>query len=81
MAKDYRSLKFEKRDCFALLQKAYDRGYEQGKKDFKPADGYWSLIVTNIGAMYKCSKCKKHDIAPESFCCHCGTKMAKEVKS
>lgn len=71
------------RQCNALmgkvrdqLYKAYDKGYEQGKTDFKRADGKWD--VENLGAKgmwYRCSNCKRYAIAGYMFCPQCGSKM------
>lgn len=58
------------------LYRAYDKGYEQGKTDFKRADGEWSKEALGVkGLWYRCSNCQRYAIADYLYCPQCGSRM------
>lgn len=56
-----------------ILQKAYDEGYADAKKKYKPDDTYWIMITGRQFVQYKCKKCGEETIADYPFCPYCGS--------
>lgn len=61
-------------DSRNLLHKAYDRGYEQAKEDYKRPPTHWTVEYTEGGIQFICAACKRPAIASYLYCPNCGSK-------
>ena len=59
------------------LHKAYDRGYEQAKKEYKRNLLHWKPECTEGGVQFRCDICNQPSIAAYLFCPNCGN-ISKE---
>ena len=64
------------------LQRAYDEGYKDGKRDaaaaieeLLPKQGEWELIDEAEPMRWGCSRCKYLSWETSSYCPRCGAKM------
>lgn len=68
-------------DIGADLQRAYDEGYEQAKKDCGIPEGKW-IDISDGGRIkyiwyekYMCNKCGARGTSAWPFCPNCGARM------
>ena len=68
----------------AQIEKAYQLGYEEGKRDAQPERKSGKWIEHNphkfgLGIVFECSECgEKIDCEEYNFCPHCGARMVKD---
>ena len=73
--KKHRVLVKETHEVSLILQRAYERGYEQGKIEYKRQPT--KLIPEYVeGCMqFRCENCKRATIANYMFCPNCGCEV------
>lgn len=63
-----------------VIYEAYDKGYAQGRKDFKRSSGNWFPAKGKHDYMtFLCSSCNEPSIAPYSYCPWCGSENKGEI--
>lgn len=77
MSKKYKSLNRESHDCSLILQRAYDRGYEQAETDYKKPEISWVPTPCKYGNQFRCTGCGKLAIAIYRYCPNCGCKYGE----
>ena len=77
--KHYRNLNGCVSKMHRVLYDAYDKGYAQGKTDFKRNKGEWSKAPANRYMGYLCSNCNHVCIASYPFCPYCGSPMTEDA--
>lgn len=60
------------------LHKAYDRGYEQAKKEYAVQPTNFKPEPHEGGIQFRCEKCKRLAIAFYPYCPYCGKKVEVE---
>lgn len=78
--KIYRSCNPVVGEARKLIYDAYDRGYEQGRKDYSREPGHWTFRLGKYCGEYECSRCLKRSFAPNDYCHICGAPMDREVR-
>lgn len=63
------------------LHKAYDRGYEQAKKDYKRPPTHWIAESKEGEIQFRCYQCGKYAIAAYLFCPNCGSISKEDVEN
>lgn len=74
--KHYRNLNGCVSKMHRVIYDAYDKGYEQARKDFEKPKGEWEL--SEIRNSYRCSICKNLSISKYLYCPHCGSYKGDE---
>jgi len=72
MARKYTQINNLVSDSRDNLHKAYDRGYEQAKKDYQPGLTQLKCEPGEGGLQFKCIKCSRLLIAHYPYCPYCG---------
>ena len=80
MSKTYRQCNGMMGKIRDQVYKAYDKGYEQGKTDYRRLQGTWKQAIGVKGMWYKCSNCKGLAIAYYAFCPLCGSDMRGDAE-
>lgn len=75
MAKNYRQCNQLITDMRDIIHRAYSRGYEQAKVDYKRNNEQWIKQTGGTYISYICSGCKSKAVAQYCFCPHCGADM------
>lgn len=76
--RNYRQLNKLMSDMREIIRFAYDKGYNQGKTDFKRNDGHWITVTGRNFVQFRCNNCKEMAITDYLFCPFCGSDMRKE---
>ena len=75
MGKKYTQINNLVTDSRENLHKAYDRGYEQAKKDYKTPTTKLTPEPCEGGIQFRCKTCKRLTIACYPYCPYCGGKV------
>lgn len=81
--KHYRNLNGCVSKMHRVIYDAYDKGYQQAKKDYGRQRAEWEPVpvprLNNKGYLsFECSACKTLAIAKYLFCPYCGSPMTEE---
>ena len=79
MSKKYTQINNLVSDTKENLHKAYDRGYEQGKEDYKRPQTTWTPEPGEKGMQFRCNRCNKPTIAAYLYCPNCGSRSIDET--
>ena len=77
--KHYRNLNGCVSRMHRVIYEAYDKGYEQAKKDFKREQCSWETVPQQRYTGFRCDNCKNYAIAKYTFCPHCGSPMTEDA--
>ena len=78
MSRKYTQLNNLVTDSRNALHAAYDRGYEQGKKDYQRPPTTFTPEPHEGGIQFRCKQCKRLAIAFYPYCPYCGSKVEVE---
>lgn len=59
----------------AIVREAYDRGYNQAKKDFQTTTTHLIPEPHEGGIQFRCEECNWSVIANYMYCPHCGRRV------
>ena len=72
MARKYTQINNLVSDSRNNLHKAYDRGYEQAKKDYQKQPTQLISEYREGGLQFRCKQCAERMIAHYRYCPYCG---------
>lgn len=78
MARKYTQINNLVSDSRSNLHKAYDRGYDQAKKDYQPGLTQLKVEPSEGGLQFRCIKCNRLLIAHYPYCPYCGRIVEEE---
>lgn len=78
MARKYTQINNLVSDSRSNLHKAYDRGYDQAKKDYQPELTQLKVEPSEGGLQFRCIKCNRLLIAHYPYCPYCGRVVKEE---